>query len=70
MSVLKIVLIVVPLIIGLIFVGPLLKNLGNVMSIYTGGNIDDILDEDASGDGGVNNFQDNIKELKNILNEK
>ena len=70
MSILKIVLIVVPLIIGLIFVGPLLKNLGNVMSIYTGGNIDDILDEDASGDGGVNNFQDNIKELKNILNEK
>ncbi len=70
MSILKIALIVVPLIIGLIFVGPLLKNLGNVMSIYTGGNIDDILDENAGSADGAKSLQDNIKELKNLLNEK
>lgn len=64
MSVVKIALIVVPIIIGIIFVGPLLKNLGNVMNIYTGGNIDDILDEAASA-----NALKNLQELQNILNE-
>lgn len=48
LSIIKIVLIVIPIIIGIIIVAPLLKGLKNILPLYTGGNIDEILDQNAA----------------------
>ncbi len=56
MSIVKIVLIVVPIIIGIAIAAPLLKNLQNILPLYTGGNIDQLLDENAATLENLKNF--------------
>ncbi len=38
-EIVKLLLIVVPLVIGLFFIAPLLKNFQNVLNLYTGGDV-------------------------------